>query len=73
MTKQDLQGREYASYSSLKAGQLVKVDDGFDCMTPWSARPVHFDNSGKAYLLCDAGYHYLDGRHDSIIGIYPIS
>lgn len=34
---QDINGREYAKLSELKAGDIIQVDEGFEgCFIPWS-------------------------------------
>lgn len=75
----DKQGREYAKLSQLKAGDIVWVDDGFDCMKRWSPRVVIAEASdyrpgNELYIKCKSGMHGLEGQltndNDSLIGIY---
>jgi hypothetical protein len=71
----DKQGREYARLSELKAGDLVKIAAGFECI----AEGTHTVQAceGGFYLTCNEGYHFLEGQladeetDDSLIGIYP--
>lgn len=73
----DIQGREYARLSQLKAGDRVQVDRDFTCIIPFSIRIVREDEQGL-YIKCIEGNHYLDGQLDEadgddqiLIGIYP--
>lgn len=73
---QDIQGREYAKLSQLKAGDIVTVDGDMDCMKPWSQHIVEVDDFGLS-IPCKHGAHYLNGqlrdetdKDDSLIGIY---
>lgn len=66
----DKRGREYAKLSRLRAGGLVELDEGFDCMS--GERMVHSSKSGL-YVLCREGRHYLRGQADNgedLVGIY---
>ena len=47
--------------TDLKAGDVVELDDGFDCMLPGLAT-VQADGHGKLFVPCSAGKHFLDGQ-----------
>lgn len=71
---QDLNGREYAKLSELKAGDLIELDSEFTCMKG-VARIC--DEQGGLYICCSHGKHFLDGEvydnyDDSLIGIYKV-
>lgn len=70
---QDKNGREYAKLSNLKAGDVVTIDGGFDCMD--SGKPHEVYGNGDLYLICDHGHHFLSGQlevdNDSLVGVYP--
>lgn len=77
----DEQGHDYKKLNETKAGDLVKIDDSFNCMRQ-GLHQVCDDNlsaqpGGRLYLRCDHGAHYLCGQvavdvdNDSLIGIYP--
>jgi hypothetical protein len=63
-------------YSDLKAGDLVRTDDGFACMEK-GVHTVFEDAEGCLYLRCSKGYHYLGDPVDEtetghLIGIRPV-
>ena len=57
-------GMPWAHQSTLKAGDYVKVDSGFDCIPDGSVRAVEKDEEGRLFIACDEGRHYLDGQLD---------
>lgn len=75
----DTSGRPYARLSELKAGDVVIVDDGFDCMARWSERVVHLDpeatvDDDRFQIPCTHKWHNLSGQltgtDDALTGIY---
>jgi hypothetical protein len=49
--------------SELSAGDLVLADDGFTCLKT-GAYTVQADETGRLFIPCDEGHHYLDGQVD---------
>ena len=73
----DLNGREYAKASQLKAGDEVQIDDGFTCLRANSTHIVFSGNDPDAlYIRCDEGIHWLGGQlaadGETLIGVYRI-
>lgn len=70
----DVNGREYARLSELKPGDRVQVDDGFDCMEPWSIKEVQCNENGDWFINCSKVEHDLYGQlmddRDHLMGIY---
>lgn len=69
----DSRQREWAKLSELKQGDTVTVDDGFDCLRPWTQHQVWVDSSNDLFIKCDHGYHGLKGQADNgnhLVGIY---
>lgn len=68
----DAYGTDYATIN-LKAGDTVRVDDGFKCLKRWSTTVVEADESGCLFIPCSMGRHYLSGqqKRDHYVGIYP--
>ena len=78
MTKTDIQGREYALLSRLRAGTVVQVDADFDCIEAWSTREVKHDLDAarraltqgastdffSLYVDCACGQHFLEAQID---------
>ena len=42
----------------LKIGDIIIVDDGFDCMEEGEEKEI-FDDDGNLYIICNQGKHYL--------------
>lgn len=58
-------------FRDLKAGDIVRVDNGFLCM-PGGLYQLQKDKDGHLYIKCNQGTHYLDAlvRSDgTMIGI----
>lgn len=82
MAYKDRLGREYALMSTLKPGDVVQVDDGFEgCFIAWSEREVKADEEDELYLVhnvpecgacggteADECPHYLTGQISDIDG-----
>lgn len=71
MTMLDAQGRAYAKLNELKVGDVIELDDGFDCKEMGTCR-VCKDEQGL-YFICSEGHHYLDGQADNgndLVGVY---
>lgn len=72
----DLHGRPWARLSSLKVGSIVEVDGDFPCLARGVKRCVECDASGRLFIRCAEGQHFLDAqldhkrRSDTLIGIY---
>lgn len=49
--------------SDIKAGDMVRVDDGFPCMSE-GLKTVAANEGGDLYVTCDDGKHFLDGQED---------
>lgn len=66
----DAFGISYANIS-LKAGDTIKVDDGFTCIKKWTTHIVQENESGL-FIKCKDGNHYLDGQLNEkfYVGIY---
>lgn len=72
-----------ATLLTLKAGALVRCDDGFTCIAPWTDQIVQEDAHGL-FIQCDGPYlvdkplealtrnerHYLDGQLDDDSDVY---
>lgn len=43
-------------------GNVLLVDEGYECMRPYSLHVVRKDHNGELYIPCDVGEHYLDGQ-----------
>lgn len=83
----DTHGRPYAKLSQLTPGSRVRVDDGFDCLLPWSELTV-VDVDGDLAVIhntpeCGACGgsggdcpHMLGGQlmddGDSLVGMYKL-
>lgn len=78
MATHDIYGRPYARLSELKAGDVVIIDAGFDCMARWSERVVQLNDAAtvddRLWIPCRSGQHALagqmDGEADTLVGIY---
>ncbi len=72
----DNRGREYARLSQLTPGDMVQVDGGFTCMTPWSLKTVWLRADCELYVKCEDGEHVLDGQlmddMDSLVGLHLV-
>jgi hypothetical protein len=75
-TMLDLTGRPYALNGEIKPGDIIQVDDGFDCIKPWSK---HIVRGQDMYIECELGEHYLDGqlmfdhiKEQFYVGIYKV-
>lgn len=72
----DLEGREYAKYSELKAGDKLEADCGFNCLK--DGQIVYVRGEGEnLFVNCADGKHNLDGQiydenDDSLIGLYKV-
>jgi hypothetical protein len=69
----DLQGREYAKLSDLKAGDVIEIDGDFTCAK--AGRHILKYHTKGLYFDCDRGTHFIDGQlsgdvEDYLIGIY---
>lgn len=75
MGNKDINGREYARLSKLKAGDQVEVDDNFDCLRSDKQYTIRQDHSGPMYIVCNMGRHGLTRQladdEDHLVGIYP--
>lgn len=49
--------------SDLKAGDQIKTDDGFSCMSE-GLHVVEWDNYNGWFVRCSEGKHCLDGQED---------
>ena len=70
----DSDGREYARLADLRKGDKVQVDDGFDCMEPWSTHLVKEDYGGL-FVQCAKGLHHLRSQlttDGALVGIYHV-
>jgi hypothetical protein len=70
--KTDTSGRPYAELSKLRAGDLVELDDGFDCAPPGKVM-LHFGKGRRLYFICSHGQHFVDGQADDgvhCVGMY---
>lgn len=68
----DVHGNAYAKLSELKEGDFVLIDGGFSCLSQGKAQ-VRADDSGRLFIPCSSGNHYLDGQADDgehCVGIY---
>lgn len=67
----DTTGRAYAKLSEVKAGDVLELDAGFDCV---ASGPVTVEeNDGRLFFQCSRGHHYLEGQAeetDDLIGVY---
>lgn len=69
----DRQGKPWAIYTNIKAGDRLKADGGFDCLAKGQISQVERDDSGL-FIRCEDGRHYLSGQlgdDDELIGLYP--
>jgi len=67
----DINGREWAKLSELRAGDTVELDGGFDCHTA-GVTILHEDSQGL-FFGCGEGTHRIDGQADNgehCVGIY---
>lgn len=73
MRSSDIIGRKYATIRSLRSGDIVQVDGGFNCMPAWSLKRVFKDRKGL-YIKCRHARHYLDGQRDYevYVGLYKV-
>lgn len=81
MSTHSKDGREWARLSNLKPGSIIKCDDGFTCGINNQERVVGADASGKLFVNCGEGRHYLDGQlasegidggdTDHLVGMWP--
>jgi hypothetical protein len=76
VTETDTKGRKYAQLSKLKAGDVVQVDEGFNCIGRGQTRVVQVDGAGFLWIACRHGQHGLTGQlmgdGDSLIGLYAL-
>lgn len=56
----------------LKAGDVVIVDGGFDCMEA-GPKVVGLDESGELFVPCSHGHHLLGGQEGEDGGLVGIS
>lgn len=72
----DIQGREYAKYSQLKAGDKLECDSGFTCLK--EGQVIYVRGEGEnLFINCEDGKHSLDGqiydeKDDSLVGLYKV-
>jgi hypothetical protein len=59
----DTLGRSWAKLSSLRDGDRIELDDGFDCINP-GLITIHADENKRLYFNCGDGKHYLDCQAD---------
>lgn len=76
----DASGRPYVKASSLVAGQIVQVDDGFTCIAPWRKRKGLLDpkdDPSAFYIRCggpvqddavDDNTHHCPQSHRHYLG-----
>ena len=62
-----------ARLSEIKANDAVEVC-GFDCM---DGKQIIQEDSGRLYIACSMGRHYLEGQldddGDSLVGIFKVN
>lgn len=65
----------FATKGDLHCGDVIKVDEGFDCMSQHKRYQVQADDKGDLYVVCNSpehgqGKHYLNGQIDDENGVY---
>lgn len=71
MKDKDKNGRPYVKLDELKVGDIIELDDGFDCAPPGKVEVFEVD--GELCFQCIAGIHKIVGQADDgkhCIGIY---
>jgi hypothetical protein len=59
--------------STLKAGDKLIADDGFDCLQDGQLYVVDIDQRGNPFVACANGIHHLDGQlndQNEIVGLW---
>lgn len=72
----DLNGRAYAEFKYVKAGDRLELDDSFTCVQRSTNGPaiveVKQDKNGFRYFNCSNGEHYLtENAAGFLVGMYP--
>lgn len=78
MTTHSIDGRPWASLSSLKPGDILFADSGFTCIRTshhkqvmtersplrrlWDLISFSKQRNHDLFVLCDCGQHFLDGQ-----------
>lgn len=78
MSTHDIDGKEWARFDKLRAGNIVQTDGGSPCWKKHRNYKVHLSQEhNEFYIKCKDHYHALDvqlneaGTH--YIGIYFVS
>lgn len=71
-----MDNRNWVKLSSLNAGDVVELDDGFDCH-PLGRVTLESEN-GELFFRCSTGKHFVSGQisdmdNDSLVGIYSVA
>lgn len=84
MCDRDIDGRVYATLSTLKPGDILEADGGFTCLKEGEVCEVKLDSkeayenksaAAGLYIECSAGEHFLCGQADDgehCIGLYKL-
>lgn len=70
----DVHGTNYVTARDTKAGDIIRADDGFDCLKANEKYTVEQGPEGL-FVRCVDGQHYLDGQlsddETAYVGFYP--
>lgn len=61
--------------TDVKAGDLLKTDDYFDCLVSGSVHVVKMKEGRGLFIDCDQGEHFLDAYVDAegeVIGLVKV-
>jgi hypothetical protein len=70
MSTHDKNGNPWAKLSELKAGDVVQLDESFDCA---QGHVALYQSAEGLYFDCSHGAHYLAGQADDgeyCVGVY---
>jgi hypothetical protein len=72
-TRVGTENRPWARLSSLRAGSVVELDEGFTCHPAGEVTLLQDDRTGELYFECTCGRHLISGQADDgehCVGVY---
>ena len=70
----DTYGRPWAKLSEVKAGDWLRSDAGFDCLSTEAEVEVQQHPTGL-FVVCSEGMHFIEGQADDgehLVGFYSV-
>lgn len=68
--------RQRQPLDAVQEGDYLQADDGFTCLDANATYKVQQRTSGRLYIQCKEGIHYLDGQTDfsgNLVGLTKVS